>query len=226
MTHRRFQALAAALALLLASALPAPTQAADAISAAEQRLFLDAHLGPQPAARDIRYRYTETSSEQPRIDDAATLHVGSGPVAQRSLAVDFLSGARKLDLGALEPGAGNPVILHFLERDVRQMQVQLGGQSNYFRRRIRLALADSATIERIEVTFAGRRVPADRITVTPFVDDPLAPRFRQQRTKRYRFTLSDAVAGGVVELRTTVEAGSDPKREPAIETVLALDPAA
>ena len=50
----------------------------------------------------------------------------------------------------------------------------------------------------------GRDVAAREITVSPYLDDPLRARFEKFATKQYIFTLSDAVPGGVVALRTRI----------------------
>ena len=53
---------------------------------------------------------------------------------------------------------GNPVLLYFLERDIREMERLTGGKSGYFRKAIRLALARSASVE-ADASFARRPGP-------------------------------------------------------------------
>ena len=67
----------------------------------------------------------------------------------------------------IESANGNPVILSFLERDVREMERRTGGKANYFRKRVRLALAENAQVETITVDLQGRPVEAVRISIRP-----------------------------------------------------------
>lgn len=197
--------------------------AGDEISAAEQRVFLDQHLHNIRAAAALQYSFTQKGAEKDSFTDQVVLKVGAGAPDKRELKVDFLSGPRKLQLATVEGGTGNPVILYFLERDIRDMHDRLGGQEAFFRKRIRLALAERATVKPVKLSFAGRMVEGNEVTIKPYVDDPLKDRLRQFVTKTYVFTLSDAIPGGVHELRTHVDAAGGTPAEPALDTVLKLD---
>ena len=71
------------------------------------------------------------------------------------------------------------------------------GQSNYFRKRIRMAIYQAAEQRELSLSYHGKSVPARQFSVTPYVDDPLRERFAGLSGKRYTITLSDAVPGGV-----------------------------
>jgi len=71
-----------------------------------------------------------------------------------------------------------------------------------------MAVADAATIRDVTLPFDGRNVAAKEISITPYADDPLRARFEQLINKRYVFTLSDAVPGGVLSIRTQVDAAT------------------
>jgi hypothetical protein len=77
--------------------------------------------------------------------------------------------------------------------------------SRYFRKRVRMALADAAEIRPVTFEFAGRAVAGEVITVHPYRDDPLKKRFQRLAEKAYTFTLSDQVPGGVYRMETVVE---------------------
>ena len=53
-----------------------------------------------------------------------------------------------------------------------------------------------------KLPYRGKRVAARQFTISPYVDDPLRERFAKLAGKRYTFTLSDAVPGGVVAAAT------------------------
>jgi len=210
------------LPLLLAALLAAPAAfAGEAISPAEQRVFSDAHLSNLPAAATLRYGYRKNEAGQAAVDDEVVLATRQDEQRGRVAQVDFLHGERHIVLPEVEQALTNPVILHFLESDVRAMHRRLGGQENYFRRRIRLALADHAQLKNVNFSYAGKAVEGTQVVVQPYVDDPQQERFQGMAGKSYVFTLSEQVPGGLYELRTRVD---DPAggSVPLLEEILTL----
>jgi len=200
------------LNLLLACAAAwacAPATAAAEFSAAEQALFVTNHLGALKPSTTLHYRFRKSGSLEPGFDDKAAIALSAQPDGKCCAAAsEFLSGPRRLALPEIEAAQGNPVILYFLERDIREMERLTKGKANYFRKRIRMAVADAATIRDVTLPFDGRNVAAKEISITPYADDPLRARFEQLINKRYVFTLSDAVPGGVLSIRTQVDAAT------------------
>jgi hypothetical protein len=199
------------LALLIALC-PAAAVAADNtsntptnFSEAECALFMSDHLAGSKPPMTLRYAFRKSGSLEAGFDDKVTVGL-----AQRSdgaccnARAEFLDGPRRLTLPEVENAQGNPVILYFLERDVREMNRLTKGQAAYFRKRIRMAVFEGATVRATTVTYAGKSVPAREISVTPYADDPLRVRFESLAGKQYVFTLSDAVPGGVVAIRSLV----------------------
>jgi hypothetical protein len=103
------------------------------------------------------------------------------------------------------------------------MQRLTKGQQNYFRKRIRMAVYQGATMSDVSIRYLGRSIAARQITVTPYVDDPLRARFQALAEKRYVFTLSDQVPGGVVGIRSQVDGAS---AQPVLVEELTLEGAA
>ena len=196
--------LAAALVVLAAS--PA-TRAAEDFSPAERALFMTNQLAALKPPVTLSYTYTKSGSLETGFDDKVTVQLRAQPSGTCCTAsAEFLGGPRRLSLPEVETGEGNPVILYFLERDIREMSRLTKGQANYFRKRIRLAVFQGAKIEELTLPFRGKPVPVRRITVSPYTDDPLRPRFEKLANKQYFFTLSDAVPGGVYSIRTRIDA--------------------
>jgi hypothetical protein len=106
--------------------------------------------------------------------------------------------------GPVQMTSQNPLVLVFLQRDVAEMENLTGGSQHYFRNRIRAAFMDPAEVERIELDYAGRKVPATRILMRPFVDDPQIAHFPQFRDKVYEFVVAEDVPGGIWRLATRV----------------------
>ena len=101
------------------------------------------------------------------------------------------------------------MVLYFLERDIREMNQATKGQQNYFRKRIRMAVYQGATIADVTVSYRGKEVPAREIRIAPPPRRPAARALRTYANKTYVFTLSDAVPGGLYAIRTRV-AGATP----------------
>lgn len=198
---------AGALTLGFALAQDAQPPAADAAStAAEALLFETDHLAGVSAPSVLEYRFTWTGKSA--FSDRVLLNVGAAP--EHSVEPDYLSGDHHVDFPSVEQARGNPLLLYFLESDLREMQRQTGGQADYFRRLIRRALsAPDLAVESIQVTADGHPVAARRVIVAPFRGDPSAPkRYPALKDKTYEFVLSPAVPGQVVSLATSV-AGDD-----------------
>jgi hypothetical protein len=194
------------------------------LSEAERALFTTNHLAGVRPPSTLRYTFRKSGSLEPGFDDKVTLELTRQPDGGCCAAnAEFLSGQRKLTLPEVQGAQGNPVILYFLERDVREMNRQTKGQAAYFRKRIRMAVFQSATVRPMQVTYAGKPIGAREISVSPYLDDPLRPRFELLATKQYLFTLSDAVPGGVVSIRTRVAAGSVGDSTPLVQEELLLE---
>jgi hypothetical protein len=186
-----------------------PVQAADPsqFSVAEKRLFVDDHLRGLPGPTTLEYTYTKRGSLEGAVDDTARVIVGPPSAGgSQSVKVEYLSDTRKLELSDIDAANANPVILFFLERDVREMHRLTGGSSNYYRKRIRMALAEGGQIETVTLNIGPRRIVATEIHIAPYHDDPARSRYEKFAEKTYVFTLSDDVPGKVVELRSELSA--------------------
>lgn len=196
-----------AAAGLLSNALPA--RAADDFSAAEKALFMANQLGNVKPPTTLRYAFRKTGSlEEAFVDKVAVALTAQPSGACCAATGQFLSGARQLSLPDLEGAQGNPVILYFLEHDIRQMERLTKGKQNYFRKRIRMAVFQGAAIKPVQLRYQGREVAGQEIAITPYLDDPNRFRYEKLAVKEYRFLLSEAVPGGVWGIRTQIGSGA------------------
>ncbi|MBL8351760.1 MAG: hypothetical protein JNL87_15790 [Burkholderiaceae bacterium] len=195
--------------VLAALALPA-ARAADEFSAAERALFVDNRLGSLQPPTALRYSFRKAGSLEAGFDDSVLITLRrSAEGGCCAASAEFLHGERQLRLPDIDSAQGNPVILYFLERDIREMERLTKGKANYFRKRIRMAVYQGATIRSVQVAWGGKVVDAQEILISPYLDDPLRARFQALATKQYLFTLSDAVPGGVLSIRSRVPGASD-----------------
>ena len=198
-------ALACALAALVAN--PA---AAEAISTAETLLFQTDHLQNVQAPATLTYAFHKEGSAEPGFDDQVRLVLADD---KPTATLQFLTGPRQVTSPAVEKPEGNPVLLGFLEHDIAEMQRLTGGSRNYFRKRIRLALAESAEVRPYHFTYAGKGVDGREIVIQPYQNDPMQARFAQYTGKRYTFVVSPAVPGGVYQVHT---AAAGARGQPAL----------
>lgn len=194
--------------LLAAALLPALSAwAAQDYSPAERALFMTNQFATLKPPLTLQYNYTKGGSLEEGFSDKVAIVLRAQNNGKCCTAnTDFLSGARRLSLPEVAAADGNPVILYFLERDIREMSRLTKGNSNYFRKRIRMAVYEGAQIGELSLPYKGKTVAARQIAVSPYLDDPLRVRFEKFATKQYVFTLSDAVPGGVYAIRTLVAA--------------------
>lgn len=202
-----FWCCALALGLVL---LPAGrAQAANDFSAAEQALFVDNHLGKLRPPLTLRYTYRKSGTLEEGFDDKVDLMLAAQADGSCcSASARFLSGAREVRQPEVENAQGNPAILYFLERDVREMQRLTKGQANHFRKRIRMAIYSEASIRELSLPYRGRPVAVREITISPYLDDPNRARFEDLARKQYVFMLSQAVPGRLYGIRSQVNGKS------------------
>lgn len=199
-----------ALALLLGVASAHAEGPSSEVSRAEHLVFTDPHLGNVRSASTLRYDFHRTGSLEPAVDDRFTLKLTLGPDGRCCRAE---GGFATLDVGSalppIEEAVSNPVVLYFLEQDIRAMQRRTKGQANYFRKRIRMALAEQAEVRDVSVQWQGKSLPAQEVHIRPYADDPMRSRFEALAGKHYVFTVAKAVPGGVYSLRSWVPAAAD-----------------
>jgi len=201
-----------ALLLAAAAVLSAPAFAAaekQDISAAEKLLFMTRQLDNVALPTTLRYAFRQTGSEEPGFEDKVRVDVASLVAGKKQCCKasgEFLTGARSLKLPDIEGAEGNPVVLYFLENDIRTMQRLTQGSQTYFRKRIRMALFNGATVRSVRVAYKGKDIDGQEILISPYLDDPNRVKFEKYLGKQYRFIVSPAVPGGVYGIQTTIGA--------------------
>jgi hypothetical protein len=173
-------------------------------SEAERLLFLNDHLlkFKQPAA--LRYHYSKKGGLEQPAEDTAVVHIKTDAKDGKVVKVDYLTGARKMQLPETSGATGNPILLNFLERDTREMKRLTGGSSNYFRKRIRMALVDKANVAATTISFGGKQLSAKKVTIDPYVNDDMRSKLGKFERKNYSFIICEQIPGEVYEMRTLV----------------------
>jgi len=193
------------IALAPADAAPVSATAGESISAAERLLFTHPHLATVHAPRSLSYAYSVQVAAATRPPDRATLALRPrADGACCSVHGEYLAGEMAVHLPDFDDATANPILLYFLEGEVRLLQRTTNGQSAHFRRQIRMALATNARVADATVRWNGQDVPGHAVRITPFLDDPYRARFEREAATEYLFLLSDEVPGGVAAMSATV----------------------
>ena len=116
---------------------------------------------------------------------------------------------------------GNPVLVVYMQGDVYEMNRLTNGSWRYFQRRIKSAFAEGAKIEPVTFEYGGTEMTGEKISITPYLNDPRRRQFAQFAPKIYEFILSEQVPGKLYQIKTVIPAGS-PDSEPLMEETLTL----
>lgn len=213
----RLSRLALTVALGM-STLAAVAADPNQFSEAEKLVFTDPQLANVKGPASLRYSFVKSGSLEPGFEDEVRIEVD----AQHKVQGRFLTGPRAFPLPEVEHADANPVILYFLERDITDMKRRTTAKSqNYFRNKIRMAMAEAAQVKDTQVTYAGKELPAREVTLQPYAKDPNRVRYQNLADKRYVFVLAKDVPGGVYQVRTSLP-GALPTDAPVMEEVLTL----
>ncbi len=188
----------------LAHADPVP------ISPAETMLFMTPHLQEvQPPSR-LHYAFRKSGTLEKGFSETVDVDVTTGPDGKRQTAVRAFSSAGQVSSPELEQAETNPALLFYLEREVGEMTRLTRGSTFHFTKQIRIALAESAQIQDVEIEFGGRKLRARQITISPYKSDPYADRYPDQRlmAKQYVFTICETIPGRLYQVRGVVPATS------------------
>ncbi len=203
--------------------LPAGALAAQDYSAAERAIFMADHLSGVRTPLTLRYTLRKSGSLEAGFDDTVKVSLSRLPDGSCCASKgEFLSGARQVALPEIDNARANPVILYFLEHDIREMNRLTKGSQSYFRKRIRMAVYQGATVAPASFRYQGRTIAGQEVAFKPYVDDPNRFRYEKLVGKEYRFLLSDAVPGGVFGIRTRI-AGATADAAPLLTEDLLIE---
>jgi hypothetical protein len=201
---------------------PRPVQAPAAspdsppeVNQAQRLVFMNDGMRNVPVGGVLEYGFSSGGKNRESFTDRVLVKVSRvGEDGRRDMEFDFLTGERHLDFHPATAYRGNPISIHFLERDISELAKETGGDIAYFRNRVRRAFTHP-DIRPAKVALDGKELDGVSVSVTPFVDDPNEGRFPAYANKRYDFLFSEQIPGGLYRIRTTVPDASG--QGPAIE---------
>jgi len=195
-------------------------QPEEEFSPANHLLFMTDHLANVTPPTELKYSLTRTGDPNNSFDDHLDLKIERGADDAKMVAVDFLSGDRHRYVPDVSNAHGNPAVMMFLQNDVVEMAQRTGGSWRYFQRRIKLALQNSADITEATEQFDGHTVQTRKVTIRPFDNAKShSGDIANEMDKRYVFTLSNDVPGGLLEIRSEVPSGKK-DQQPIVERLM------
>lgn len=177
-----------------------------ALSPAQVALFETPHLASLRPPLRLLYGFRREEAGKEPVADTVRLAVRASAASDgaRDVSAEFLSGPRALRYPPALGFRGNPLLIFALDRDTRELSAATGGSQQWFRNRVRHALATSADVRATTVEHGGKRFAATAIALLPYAGEPRAGRFGG---RRYEFVLAEALPGVVHAIRTDLPAG-------------------
>ena len=169
------------------------------ITEAEKLLFLHKDFNNIKTPKTLLYRYKGNGEAISYNKKAIQIELKNSSDGLVLTGVSFENRKREPIKSILNPKS-NPVVLYYLEYDILQMQRLTKGQPNYFRKRIRAALAEGPTIFSEKKEINGKTITLKKFSIMPYATDPLRfsarrTKYRRYSKKKYTFYTSDQIPG-------------------------------
>ena len=191
---------------------------------AEVKLWMDNHLRNISSPGRLYYDFVKSGSYEEGFSDSVFLDiVRINEDGSKDADLEFFTAGRQQN-ERREGITGNPVLGKYMEGDVYEMNRLTNGSWRYFQKRIKSAFAENAKIEPVTFEYDGAEMTGEKISITPYVNDPRRRQFAEFAPKLYEFILSDQVPGKLYQIKTVIPAGS-PDSEPLLEETLTLQSA-
>jgi len=177
-------------------------------------IFDNAHLKNIKQEGTLNYIYKkEHFVDGPRQDTIDLVLSNLRNTGRKDTHIDFFTGKFNRPYQDRENQKGNSVVVFFLEFDVRELAKTINSSRperwHYLQKKVKWQLARGAKKQEIEIDFNGAKVPAEQYIIRPYINDPKKADFPLYANKYYIFTLSEAVPGGIYQVRTIVPDGDE-----------------
>ncbi|HCU90494.1 MAG TPA: hypothetical protein DGR97_11145 [Gammaproteobacteria bacterium] len=181
------------------------------LSKAETLLWMTDQLNAVDNPVEIRYEFNRTGTFDSGFTDTVRFIVHAVKAnGMKSARLEFFTGERSVEVAPVDDTTINPVLKIYLQGDVYEMNrlTDPEGKSRerwrYFQRRIKLALAEIATVEDVVVTFDDVNYSAKKIEFSPYLNDPKRRLFEQFSSKTYTIIISKDLPGYIYSIESVV----------------------
>ena len=194
---------------------------------AEVKLWLDNHLQNINSPGRLYYDFVKRGSYEEGFSDSVYLDIIQvNEDGSKNADLEFFTAERQQNARPdnLDSIIGNPVLVVYMQGDVYEMNRLTNGSWRYFQRRIKSAFAEDAKIEPVTFEYDGAQVAGEKISITPYLNDPRSRQFAEFAPKVYEFILSEQVPGKLYQIKTVIP-DRLPDKEPLLEEILTLQSA-
>ena len=206
--------LCSLLFVTLLAATPAIANAEDSYSEAQELLFATQHLQNINDAATLYYDFTQSGIETTKIDDKVTIEITNVQKhGGKDVEIMFLSGEQEREYMGVKNFRSNPVIMFFLQWDVEKMGENSDVSQHYFRHVIRNAFVDKAQSKDVTLSYGEGNLSGKQIILEPFKMEQDTVKYQKLMSKRYEFTVSDLIPGGIYSIKTIIP-GEDAQNQP------------
>ena len=109
----------------------------------------------------------------------------------------------------------------YFDMTVNTLKQLTGAKYGYLKATFSDGFRDKAKIEPVKLDYKGKSIDAYRITMAPYVGDPLANTMQGYDVSKFTLVVSDQVPGEVAQLTSVYE--SSWKEAPKLEERITLD---
>ena len=195
---------------------------------AETKLWLDHHLGNINEPLSLYYEFVKSGTYEDGFTDSVYLKIIElNEDGSKNTLLDFFTAERKqaVNKANVTGVVSNPVVGVYMTGDVYDMARITGGKSNRYRhflKAIKVALRESASVEATTFTYNGKEYSGEKVSFTPYVNDPHRRDFEQFADKYYEFIFSDQIPGKLYQIKTVVRDKADETADPLVQETLRL----
>ena len=194
-------------------------------SEAENKLWFSDHLKNIEKPTRLYYEFVKSGTYEEGFTDAVYLDIIKlNSDGTKNAVLDFFTAERKQ---AVSPDnvtniTGNPVLGIFMQGDVYEMNRLTEGHWRHFQKMIKISLRESAKVEPVKVQFNGKEYNGEKISFTPFTNDPHRRDYEKFSDKHYELVFSDSIPGSLYQIKTVIRNVKDTEKEPLVEETLTL----
>lgn len=189
-------------------------------------IFDHKHLSNVDQGTSLGYHFDRTPSDPKllgeKFSDEITMKVtGIRPTGEKDVDLQIYTGERARELQNIPSVTINPMFIVYFDMSVNTLKQLTGAKYGYLKATFSDGFRDKAKIEPVKLDYKGKSIDAYRITMAPYVGDPLANTMQGYDVSKFILVVSDQIPGEVAQLTSVYE--SSLKEAPKLEERITLD---
>ncbi|MCG8323901.1 MAG: hypothetical protein MI673_00160 [Thiotrichales bacterium] len=193
-------------------------------SEAEIKMWFSDHLENITEPTQLLYEFTKSGTYEEGFVDSVQLVIKElNEDGTKNADMQFFTGERKQFIRPenITNITGNPVLGIYMQGDIYEMDRYTGGSWRYFLKSIKTSIHDEAVIEPVEFEFSGNKYAGEKVSFSPYLNDPRRMQIGKFAGKSYELIFCDQIPGQLYQIRTVIPSEEDGS-EPLVEEILTL----